>query len=127
MSFIIGIIGEKNNDLVISIPKIGKYEPLELCTSFTYELEDDSKPYSHSDRNEMYDGFDFKKDRKLLQKGYNKEEANKFLSKIIADYESYGEAGIRDLKPAIEMKEIINSAEFKDIDSVYFIEIRFEF
>lgn len=125
MSFIIGIVGKKNDDLEISTPKIGKYEPLELCISFTYEIEDDSKPYVHPDRNEMYDGFDFKNNEELLQKGYSQEKANNFLSKIIAEYESYGEVGIRDLKSVTEMKEIINSEEFKDIDTIYFVEIRF--
>jgi len=125
MSHIIGIVGMKNGELELSIPVVGQNEPSELCVNFTYELDDDTKPYSHSDMDNMYDGFDFKNNQALLQKGYSKENAIGFLSKIISTYESLGKIGLRDLKAAIEMKEIINSDDFIEIDTIYFIEIRY--
>ena len=127
MGYIIGIIGKKNNELEISIPKTGKWEPTELCTDFTYDLNEEEKPFVHSDMEYMYDGFDFKNNVKLLQKGYSKDEANILLSKIVEEYNSREEGKYykEDLNAVEELIEILSNEEFENLEEVFFIEIRF--
>ena len=125
MSYVIGLVGEKNNELIISKPTVTENEPSELAADFAYDVNELSKPFLHSDVDYMYDGFDFKEDLSLLKKGYTKIEAINFLTKIVESYKSYVDNATSDINSALELIDTINSKDFNDIDKVFFIEVIF--